>query len=257
VTCPRCSGAYLAADPECPRCGLPLSATAAAPVSAQGAARTTTSSSERPWIVRGSAVVGVLVCVFAALTYLGIGEEDEDANWRPNDLPAEISTSPGDGGLSTGQNIASTASVSADRTANPAEDDAGNTITYEAAHMVDGDPETTWRATGYYQNEYITITLPAPTQIQVVGLTNGYTKIDATSGRDRYKDGRRIRSVTWTFDGGNSVTQSLEDNVREIQYKKIDPVQAQTIRLRINQTTTPGNFQDDYTAITELFVSAG
>lgn len=253
MTCPRCGGAYLAADPECPRCGLAFSTTVAPVEPAQSAPRNTRSS-ERPWIVRGAAIVGVLVCVFAALTYLGIGEKDESTAWRPHDLPAEIPSGPATGG--TGQNLALGASVSADRTAAAAHDDAGKTITYEAAHLVDGDLETAWRAEGYYNDEYITITLPARSQIQVVGLTNGYTKIDPDSGKDRYQEERRIRSVTWTFDNANSVTQDLEDDNREIQYLRIDPVQAQTIRLRINQTTTPGQFTEDYTAITELFLSA-
>lgn len=256
MTCTRCDAPHLPADPECPRCGLPFENPA--PSDPTPSPYRTTASSERPWILRGTAVVGVLVCAFLALNYLGLGADDSSASsWRPNDLPgAEIpgNEEPGNG-PPTGPNLASTASITAARTADPAQDDAGAEVTYEAQHMIDGDLRTTWRAPGYYNGEDITITLPAPTQIQVVGLTNGYTKIDEQSGADRYADGRKIQSVTWSFDNGTSVDQDLSKNNREIQYERIDPVQTQTIRLTINATTTPGKFTDDYTAITEVFLS--
>jgi hypothetical protein len=250
MNCARCGAPYLAADPECPRCGLPFP-TATAPLAAASGAPRATRSSERPWILRGVSVVAVLFCGFLALNVLAPGGDQEPStNWRPSDLPAEpgVTTQP------PAQNLARGATVTADRTGDPGRDAAGRTITYEAQNMVDDDLETAWRASGYYSGESVTITLPARAEIRTVGLTNGYTKVDPTSGEDRYEAGRRIQSVTWKIEGGPSFNQDLEDGVREIQYMDIDPVQAQTIELRINQTTTPGQFTDDYTAITELFV---
>ena len=253
MTCTRCGAAYLPADPECPRCGLPFPG-ATTPSLLDPGPSWTTKSSERPWVLRGVSVVAVLLLAFLVLEVLRPGEESAGTSLRPANPSASAVPSTGADGLPTGENLAKTATLSADRTGDPGQDAAGRTITYDAENMVDGDLETAWRASGFYSGEYVTITLPARSTIEVVGLTNGYTKVDATSGEDRYPAGRRIKSVTWMFDGGPSHNQDLEDGERGIQFLRIDPVQARTIRLRINQTTTPGQFTDDYTAITELFL---
>lgn len=264
MICTRCGAEHLPADPECPRCGLPLtpSVSSDAESGATSGPRRTTRDSERPWIVRGACVITVLLGVFLAVNILWPGEGADD-DWHPSDIPTEDGTngdsSNGDSAAAapSGENLADTATVSAERTAGEAHDDAGNKITYEASNMVDGDVETAWRAELFYNGEDITITLPQATQIQWVGLTNGYTKVDPTSGEDHYTAERRITSVTWSFDGGHSVTQSLDDGSRDIQYLRIDPaVQATTITLRVNQTTSPGSIREDYTAITELFLSS-
>ncbi|GLY16903.1 hypothetical protein Kisp01_39180 [Kineosporia sp. NBRC 101677] len=253
MSCSRCGAPYLPADPECPRCGLHFPTAATPHVAAPG--KHTTGDSERPWLLRGASVIAVLLLAFVALNVLApTGDDGNNSRWRPSDLPDP--NAPTASAAPTGENLAKNATIVADRTGDPGVDGAGQTITYSTANLVDDDLETAWRATGYYSGEEITITLPTSTEIRTVGLTNGYTKIDATSGDDRYTSARRIRSVTWLFDGGPSVNQDLDDGEREIQYKQIDPVQTQTIRLRINQTTTPGKFNDDHTAITELFLGA-
>ncbi|GAB3285667.1 NADase-type glycan-binding domain-containing protein [Kineosporia babensis] len=254
MTCTRCGAGYLLADPECPRCGLELQA---ALPSVSGNALTpvrTTRDSERPWIIRGVSVVGVLICVFVGLQFAASRSgDDASSSLRPADLPSGVAST-GTAAPTTVVNLAKSATIVADRTADPAEDAAGDPVTYGTEHLTDEDPNTAWRAPGFYSDEFITITLPAASTIQTVGLTNGYTKVDPVSGEDRYPAGRRIRSVTWMFDNGLSVNQSLEDETREIQYMTIEAVQSRTVRLRVNQTTTPGQFTDDYTAISELFV---
>jgi len=252
MTCSRCGAEHLPADPECPRCGLPLTPTDSVEAGPAPGPRRTTRSSERPWIVRGASVITVLLCAFLAVNILWPEPDAAGSDWQPADLP-EVGTSTA---APSGENLARSATVSAERTAGAAKDGAGNTVTYDASNMIDGDLETAWRAELFYNGETITITLPATAQIQVVGLTNGYTKVDPTSGDDLYPAERRITSVTWSFDGGHSVTQSLKDGPRDIQYLRIDPVQAQRVTLRVNQTTSPGRISTDYTAITELYLGS-
>ncbi|GAA3635728.1 hypothetical protein GCM10022223_62710 [Kineosporia mesophila] len=254
MTCPRCGSACLPADPECPRCGLPFPDAVTPPP--EPATVRTTRASERPWIVRGVSVVGALLGAFLVLHFIGPGEAPPATTWRPADLPPTASPSTGTD-VPTGVNLAADATITADRTADPSTDDAGHPVSYGTQNLVDGDLTTAWRATGFYYDELITIKLPARSQISVVGLTNGYTKKDAESGADRYEEGRRILSVTWIFDNGVSVNQELEDGDRSIQLKTIEPVQAQTVQLRINEQTTPGFGADDYSAITELVLRAG
>ncbi len=266
MTCPRCGAAYLPADPECPHCGLPFpTATAATSVIHQGPSRTTRDS-ERPWIIRGASVVGVLLAAFLVLHFIGPGDDGTVSTWRPADLPdigpsasasaANLPSLDADG-IPTAENLAASGSVKADRTAAPGTDGAGQKVTYGAENLIDHDPRTAWRVAGFGTGEAITITLAATSRIQVVGLTNGYTKVDATSGKDWYPDGRRILSVTWIFDNGTNVNQDLQDDDRSVQLLRIPAIDAQSVRLQINTTTTPGDFTDDYTSISEVFLGKG
>jgi hypothetical protein len=289
MNCPRCSASYLAADPECPQCGLPFPTVTATPATAATAATPatttisaitattgradpgrprTTRNSERPWILRGASVIGVLLGAFLVLHFIGPGGDGQASTWRPSDLPdlgASADSSPtagtlpqlGADGIPTAENLAAAGAVKADRTADPGKDGAGRTITYGAENLVDGKAETAWRVPGFGTGEAITITLAAKSKIQVVGLSNGYTKVDATSGEDQYDKGRRILSVTWIFDGGLNVNQSLEDDDRNVQLLEIPEVQAQSVKLLINSTTDPGQFTNDYTAISEIYLGAG
>ena len=266
MNCPRCGAAYLPADPECPQCGLPFpTTTAPTSVIQQGPPRTTRSS-ERPWIVRGASLVGVLLGAFLVLHFIGPGGDGGISTWRPADLPDIGSSgsatagnlpSLGADGLPTAENLAASGTVTTDRTAEPGTDGAGQKVTYGAENLVDGDLKTAWRVAGFGTGEAITIKLAAASKIQVVGLTNGYTKIDDTSGKDWYPDGRRILSVTWIFDNGTNVNQDLQDDDRNVQLLRIPAIQSQSVKLQINTTTTPGDFTDDYTSITEVFLGAG
>jgi hypothetical protein len=258
MTCSRCGAPYLAADPECPRCGLPLTPSITPVVTSSIAP----AASHRSWPrIAGVAAVG-LVAVVLALHSFGGDDDDPSADPVPSASVIVDPTLPTSGSSSTrnplpaGTNLATGAAITADDTAPPGVDDANNPVDYGTSNLADGDLSTAWRAPGFYNGKSITILLPEKSSIQVVGLTNGYTKQDASSGADRYEEGRRITSVTWTFDNGKSIHQDLEDGVRTIQRIKIDPVQATKVTLRVDQTTTPGHFTSDFTAISEIFLGS-
>jgi hypothetical protein len=273
MTCSRCGAAYLPADPECPRCGLPLTPSVSAAPPAGPAPAT---AHRRSWLALGGGVlVALLVAVVALNSFggndsdgrspLGAGAEPPAGGLRTEELPpvslptASSSATDGStpaGTVAPGRNLAATASITADRTAPPGQDDQGRPVSYGTAHLADGDLTTAWRAPGYYNDESITFQLAGSSRIQILGLTNGYTKRDAASGADRYAAGRRITAVTWTFDNGIQVHQSLEDGVRTVQRLKIEPVQARTVTLTVDQTTTPGRFTSDFTAITEVLLQS-
>lgn len=285
MSCARCGAAYRPADPECPRCGLPLTPSIGmAPATGlETGSETGTGSgptaigSRRSWIVLGGGCAVLLLGAFLVLSWFdgddpdprgqlgAIGESADELHPEqlpPLPLPTPVSSSSTTGSSAptnttpANDNLAALATITADRTAPPGQDDEDRPVTYGTDHLADGDLTTAWRAPGYYNGEAITFELPEATQIQVLGLTNGYTKRDPGSGADRYQEGRRILSVTWSFDNGRSVHQSLEDDTQTLQRIRIDPTLARTVTLRVDQTTTPGRFTSDFTAISEVFVGS-
>jgi hypothetical protein len=268
MTCPRCGATYLAADPECPRCGLAFPTAVANATRIESGPPRTTRDSERPWLLRGASVVGVLLGAFLVLHYIGPSSDGGISTWDPSDIPdlgASADSSPSTGtlpslgadGLPTADNLAASGSITADQTAKPGKDGAGRRTTYEAGNLVDKDLRTAWRVQSFGQGHTITIALPAKSRIQVVGLTNGYTKVDDASGEDLYTSERRIITVTWVFDNGTSVNQTLQDPDRSLQLLRIPAVEAQSVKLEIGTTTNPGRIFEDYTAITEVFLGTG
>ena len=131
--------------------------------------------------------------------------------------------------------------ASADCQAPAARDDAGNVVSYAPGAMYDNDPSTAWRCDGPAVGQTITFMLPPNTQIAEVGLVNGYAKVDPTSGAVRYGEYRRITQVSWTFDDGTSVQQSLTDGSQTAQRLRIPTETSGTVRLTIQATTMPGS----------------
>ena len=117
--------------------------------------------------------------------------------------------------------------------------------------MLDGDPETAWRMDGDGTGKTITFTLEDPATISRLGLVNGYAKTDPKTGEDRYAQGRRITTVTWTV-GKQTFRQRLDDSDGTMQSIAVGPVQGQQITLRIDATTAPGDPNFDKTAISEV-----
>jgi hypothetical protein len=265
MTCTRCGAACLPADPECPRCGLPLTPSIAPTIAAPTAGPTAGQQTGRSWLALGAGVFVLLLGAVIALNWFGGNDSDgrsalgqpPGGELRTEQLPPAPPPSTGAENPSpTGDNLATTAKITAARTAPPGQDDQNQPVTYGTDNLADGDLSTAWRAPGYYNGETITFELAEPSRIQILGLTNGYTKRDPASRADRYDEGRRILSVTWTFDNGRSVQQTLDDGVRTVQRIKIDPIQAKTVTLTVDQTTTPGKFTSDFTAISEVLLGS-
>jgi hypothetical protein len=199
---------------------------------------------------------GLALCLVLGVAVLGLGSP---VALRPEPTPATPVPSPV--APSSGVTVAVTptsgpvlagASASADLTAPDNVDGSGRPVSYAAANVLDGDPATTWRATGDARGSRLRIRLAAPRLVSTVGLVNGYPKQDADSGADRYLEERRVTAVTWTFDDGTSYVQLLDDRVRTVQRMAVDPVRTAGVTLQIDATTPPGDADRDYTAISEV-----
>jgi hypothetical protein len=151
--------------------------------------------------------------------------------------------------------VAPFARASAPAHAPAAVDLAGNPVTFDAANLVDGSPDTCWREPGDGTGTVLTITLDQPTRLTGVGLINGYAKIAFSGGRrfDWYAGNRRVLGVNWLFDDGSSVAQTFSDT-RTLQPISIDPVTTSTVRIQITAVSPPGTGRAarDDTAISEV-----
>jgi hypothetical protein len=207
----------------------------------------------------------VAVCVVLGLVALSLGAPVALRRPPPDRTPPPSPVAPSEAVTTTAPvttqpvarrpvNVAAGAAVSADLTAPDNVDGGGERVSYAAANLVDGDPATTWRATGDARGTSLRLRFPVPRVVTVVGLVNGYAKRDPASGDDRYLEERRVTAVTWTFDDGTTYAQVLDDGVRAVQRLAVDPVRTSGVTVRIDVTTAPGDADRDYTAISEVEV---
>ncbi len=155
-----------------------------------------------------------------------------------------------------GVDVAGRASAKAPKTATPNEDVNGDQVSYDASNMLDGVPDTAWRAPGDGTGMTLTFTLREPTELHQVGLVNGYAKTSTDSkGRtfDWYLGNRRIQSVTWVFDDGSKVRQQLTET-RDLQLVDVPDVVTGSVVLRLATVSAPGEGKAarDFTAISEV-----
>jgi hypothetical protein len=143
------------------------------------------------------------------------------------------------------------ASAEASATAPDSVDDAGNPVGYDAANVLDGDPSTAWRIKGSGRGAIVAIRLPAPARITRVGLIPGYAKTDPTSGKDRFRENRRIREVRWRFSDGTVIGQRFQDQPT-MQQIAVD-VAAISVLIEV-VATVPGDPNHDYTPISDVSI---
>jgi hypothetical protein len=215
-----------------------------------------------PWLV--VAAVLVVVAVLGVRLLLSGGsddaapaaEESTQAQKGPDKKPTKEPSSeptkdqkpdkPGKPG-----DVAPSARIDVPATAPPNQDVNGDTVTYEAANMVDGKADTCWRMPGDGTGSTITFTLPRETEVTQVGMINGYAK---TAGSlDWYAGNRRILKATWEFDDGTVIEQDLTET-RDLQSLELDPVTTKTVRLTLTEVSKPGSGPEarNYTAISEV-----
>lgn len=147
--------------------------------------------------------------------------------------------------------LASTARAEASATAPDSIDDAGNSVSYDAGNVLDDDPSTAWRAKGSGRRVVLGLRLPAPAHITQVGLIPGYAKTDPTTGKDRFRENRRIREVRWHFSNGTILPQRFQDEPT-MQHIPVD-VTADWVLIEI-RTTVAGDPDHDYTAISDVSI---
>ncbi|WP_028658838.1 NADase-type glycan-binding domain-containing protein [Nocardioides insulae] len=181
----------------------------------------------------------------------GSDASDEATGAEENDSPAP-SRSPLGG---EEHDVAASAGASAPATAGPGTDVSGDTVSYGADNLVDGDIHSAWRMAGDGTGTVLTLTLDAPTTLTEVGLVNGYDKTSREGGRtlDWYAGNRRVRAVEWEFDDGRTVQQDLAD-ARAMQTVSVPDYTTQTLTLRLLEVSEPGSgaAARDYTAVSEV-----
>jgi hypothetical protein len=141
-------------------------------------------------------------------------------------------------------------SVSAPSTAPSGVDACQAPTSYDAGHLTDGADDTAWRMPGDAAGQTLTLNLGAERRVLRVGLAPGYNKVDTCDGTDRWEQNRRPTTVTWVFDDGTEVQQTLSDT-RGMQTLAVDATTT-TIGLRIDGTTAAP--ERDFTAISEVSV---
>ena len=152
----------------------------------------------------------------------------------------------------TAVNIANT---SAECIASPGVDGGGNTVTYRAGNMLDGDSSTAWRCDGDGRGVTLQFRLDARKPIVAVSMIPGYAKTDPYDHVDRYAENRRISKVRWTFGGGRWIEQTLstDPHSRALQTLRIPPVKSNLVTLEILDSV-PGS--RDTVAISSVVIAS-
>jgi len=136
----------------------------------------------------------------------------------------------------------------------------GAAVSFAPGNLFDRNPATAWRCDNQTTGSTVTFSFDGPTHLTSVGLINGYVKVDALTGRDRYLQNHRIRQVNWVFttDAGDvTVTQDFADGNRGMQLQNVD-VTATAVRLEITATYPPtGEDTRNSAPIAEVQFTAG
>jgi uncharacterized RDD family membrane protein YckC len=135
-------------------------------------------------------------------------------------------------------------------------DNARNTTSYDPANLFDDDATTAWRMDGDGTGSIIVIRLDQARTLTSVGVINGYAKTDPQNGEDRYLQERRVTSITWSFDDGTEVQQTLTDTTELQQLDLPSHPSTATVTFRIDATSGDGEFDPnhDFTALSEVAV---
>ncbi len=200
-------------------------------------------------------LVAALVLVLVAAGWWFLVRDDGSETASDNGSAGQPTQTPEASG-SAGQDVADRATAKAPETAPPNQDVDGDQVSYDASNMLDGVPDTAWRAPGDATGMELTFTLREPTELHEVGLINGYAKTSTDDqGRtfDWYLGNRRVNAVVWIFDDGTKVRQQLKED-RELQMVPVDSVTTGRVVLRLVKVSKPGEgtAARDFTAISEV-----
>lgn len=139
-------------------------------------------------------------------------------------------------------------SITASSTASNGTDGSGKPVSFAAANLVDGHPNTAWRTPGDGEHARIVITFARPVHVTALGLIPGYAKVDPVSHVDRFTENRRIKSVAWTTPSSKIADQTFTSDPT-MQTTKVNVTTTEII-LTVTGTSKPG--ARDFTAISEI-----
>lgn len=181
-------------------------------------------------------VIGGVVAVLVAVTALVVvrpwsAESGPPAASGAGGVPAGLAA----GGASLPRGASSSAHASADCMSAPSKDSAGNPTSYLPAYALDEQPETAWRCDGDGVGHQLTVDFGGPLTLTGVGIVPGLAKTDPYDSTDRYRQGRRISAVRYTFDDGSSATQELNTSPddRSVQSLPLTPVATRTLTVTV------------------------
>ncbi|MGH3811486.1 MAG: NADase-type glycan-binding domain-containing protein [Pseudonocardiaceae bacterium] len=154
-----------------------------------------------------------------------------------------------------------TASASASCISSAGRDVNGTIFTYEPDKAIDNVRDTAWRCDGDGVGQWLKISFQSSATLTSIGIMPGYAKTDPSDGTDRYAQNRRISAVSYTFDDGSTVTQSLGTGAldRSTQTVSLPNVSTShmtiTILSSVRGEATGGQEPFDKVAISEIAVS--
>ncbi len=125
---------------------------------------------------------------------------------------------------------------------------------YLPDNLLDNNPETVWveGARGKGKGEWLELYFDQPRVVSKIGFMNGYNKIAAKDGSDRWRQNSRVKSIRITFSSGQSLERTLED-VRQWQYVTFPPVRTQSVRITLLQNYRGAKWPND-TCLSEIRV---
>ncbi len=236
--CPRCHAALEAQDRRCWACGRRLG----------------------PSITR-PAFYTFVIAALAAVLAVGVNRlwaaAEERGNAEKKTHPTAMAPAPTTTAAAPAAPSATAAppppgplaaTVMASSGTGPAQNGCGDTTSYDATNVVDGNKATAWRTTGDGTGQTLQFTLAGKSHLLQVGLIPGYDKIDDCSAADRFAQMRKITGVKWTFADGTSVQQSFTPD-RTLQMAPVDIVTTSVV-IEITGTSAPDGL--DYTPISEV-----
>ncbi len=123
---------------------------------------------------------------------------------------------------------------------------------YLPGNLLDDNPETVWveGRKGPGKGEWLELRFDQPRRVEKIAIMNGYNKIAAKDGSDRWLQNSRVKKIRITFSSGQTMERTLED-VRQWQELSFAPLEAQSVRITILENY-PGNKWPDDTCISGL-----
>lgn len=124
----------------------------------------------------------------------------------------------------------------------------GGSNSFEAAHLIDGDPQTGWGASvGDGAGQSATIDFGQIVTLSRVGLSPGYLRVAPRGDLDcedalAFEYNRFVTEVRYSFDDGSSISQTFEQ-VAEVQEVPVE-IRTKFVTITIISTIQLGDDQD-------------
>jgi hypothetical protein len=246
-TCRRCRQPVVGTF--CGRCGAPV-ATPLARATDRTHAEAPHQQRPRLWLPLALGAMAVLIAV--AVVAVSTKRTDDGGIPPTAAPPTESQPAP-----TSRPSVPVTATATASCSRSNSVDSLGNTISYEPARAVDGDPTTAWRCDGDGVGQFLTVTFSEPVSLSRISIVPGLAKTDPGDGTDRYAQNRRVSQVRLGFDDGGQVDSALDTSPynRTSQIVALDrTVVTRSVTITI-LSSTAGQAQRDKAAVESVAIS--